>query len=126
MDGAFEVAMEVCTRDRRVCFVFAMLCSAEIGIEPSNHPRRPMAASSSKLKVKTIVRLRPSFDHPDDGIYIEHDTISVVNPQEPETPFRFQFASVHGPDASQEDVYSRDVQGLVSSVWKGMVSQEYQ
>ncbi|KAG9016708.1 hypothetical protein FRB90_002430 [Tulasnella sp. 427] len=78
---------------------------------------------SGSLKIKTIVRLRPSIksEQPDSGIVIDSPTtISVVNPRNPVESFRFKYQSVFGPDASQEDIWDKDVQELLDHVWEGL------
>ncbi|KAG9032665.1 hypothetical protein FRB95_001093 [Tulasnella sp. JGI-2019a] len=79
-------------------------------------------SASNNLKVKTIVRLRPSLksEQQDTGINIDQGSIAVVNPRDPSAWFRFNFHSVHGPDAGQEDIYRSDVEELVDHVWEGL------
>ncbi|KIO25288.1 hypothetical protein M407DRAFT_25405 [Tulasnella calospora MUT 4182] len=78
---------------------------------------------SGSLKIKTIVRLRPSIktEQPDNGIVIDSPTsLSVVNPRNPVESFRFKYQSVYGPGASQEDIWDKDVQELLDHVWEGL------
>ncbi|KAG9045400.1 hypothetical protein FS837_006360 [Tulasnella sp. UAMH 9824] len=78
---------------------------------------------SGSLKIKTIVRLRPSIktEQPDNGIVIDSSTsLSVVNPRNPVESFRFKYQSVYGPQASQEDIWDKDVQELLDHVWEGL------
>lgn len=77
-------------------------------------------------KIKTIVRLRPTLpsEPVDGGITIEPTigtTLSVVNPRETTQRFKFSFPSVYGPEATQEDIWKRDVKALVANVWDGLV-----
>ncbi|KAG8858222.1 hypothetical protein FRB96_005351 [Tulasnella sp. 330] len=84
--------------------------------------RVPSNGTRSNMKVKTIVRLRPTLklEQPDAGINIDGNSIAVVNPRDPTAWFRFNFHSVHGPKAGQEDIYRNDVQDLIAHVWKGL------
>ncbi|KAG8893022.1 hypothetical protein FRB99_002239, partial [Tulasnella sp. 403] len=77
----------------------------------------------TNLKIKTIVRLRPTLAHepPDNGITIPDDTsIAVVNPRDPVQQFKYNFKSVYGPQSTQEDLWKRDVQELVGHIWEGL------
>lgn len=76
------------------------------------------------LKIKTIVRLRPTLptEQQDDGIEIDSDTsLSVVNPRDPTQKFSYSFQSVHGPHARQADLWERDVKDVIAHVWEGHV-----
>ncbi|KAB5591118.1 Kinesin motor domain containing protein [Ceratobasidium theobromae] len=75
--------------------------------------------------VRIACRVRPfiNSESRDDSVEVLDDTcLSIVNPADAGKRFRFNFTSVHGQDATQEQVFERDVRPLLPSVFTGHVS----
>ncbi|QRV90739.1 kinesin motor domain protein [Ceratobasidium sp. AG-Ba] len=72
--------------------------------------------------VRIACRVRPfiNSEAQDDSVEVLDSTsVSVVNPQDAAKRFRFNFTSVHGQDATQDQVFDRDVLPLLANVFTG-------
>ncbi|CCO27261.1 Kinesin-like protein KIF22 OS=Danio rerio GN=kif22 PE=2 SV=1 [Rhizoctonia solani AG-1 IB] len=72
--------------------------------------------------VRIACRVRPfiNSESQDDSVEVLDDSsLSVVNPVDAGKRFRFNFTSVHGQDATQEQVFESDVRPLLPSVFTG-------
>lgn len=77
---------------------------------------------SISASVRIACRVRPfiNSESRDDSVEVLDDTsLSIVNPLDASKRFRFNFTSVHGQDATQEQVFERDVRPLLPSVFTG-------
>ncbi|CUA73803.1 Kinesin-like protein KIF22 [Rattus norvegicus] [Rhizoctonia solani] len=72
--------------------------------------------------VRIACRVRPFINSEarDDSVEVlDNSSLSVVNPVDAGKRFRFNFTSVHGQDATQEQVFESDVRPLLPSVFTG-------
>ncbi|KAG8732389.1 hypothetical protein FRC11_014004 [Ceratobasidium sp. 423] len=72
--------------------------------------------------VRIACRVRPfinSESHDDSVEVLDDSSLSIVNPVDAGKRFRFNFTSVHGQDATQEQVFETDVRPLLPSVFTG-------
>lgn len=72
--------------------------------------------------VRIACRVRPfiNSESRDDSVEVlDNSSLSVVNPVDAGKRFRFNFTSVHGQDATQEQVFETDVRPLLPSVFTG-------
>ncbi|CAE6431867.1 unnamed protein product [Rhizoctonia solani] len=72
--------------------------------------------------VRIACRVRPFINSEarDDSVEVlDNSSLSVVNPIDAGKRFRFNFTSVHGQDATQEQVFESDVRPLLASVFTG-------
>ncbi|KAF8707454.1 TRAFAC class myosin-kinesin ATPase superfamily Kinesin family, partial [Rhizoctonia solani] len=72
--------------------------------------------------VRIACRVRPfiNSESQDDSVEVlDSSSLSVVNPVDAGKRFRFNFTSVHGQDATQEQVFESDVRPLLPSVFTG-------
>ncbi|KAG8745374.1 hypothetical protein FRC10_008233 [Ceratobasidium sp. 414] len=73
--------------------------------------------------VRIACRVRPFINSEarDDSVEVLDDTsVSIINPQDVGKRFRFNFTSVHGQDATQEQLFDRDVLPLLGHVFSGL------
>ncbi|CAE6420027.1 unnamed protein product [Rhizoctonia solani] len=73
--------------------------------------------------VRIACRVRPfiNSESQDDSVEVlDSSSLSVVNPVDAGKRFRFNFTSVHGQDATQEQVFESDVRPLLPSVFTGL------
>ncbi|KAG9120272.1 hypothetical protein FRC07_004307 [Ceratobasidium sp. 392] len=72
--------------------------------------------------VRIACRVRPfiNSEAADDSVEVLGDTtLSIVNPQDASKRFKFNFTSVHGQDATQDQIFDRDVLPLLGKVFEG-------
>ncbi|CAE6470176.1 unnamed protein product [Rhizoctonia solani] len=72
--------------------------------------------------VRIACRVRPfiNSESRDDSVEVlDNSSLSIVNPVDAGKRFRFNFTSVHGQNATQEQVFETDVRPLLPSVFTG-------
>ncbi|KAJ1923119.1 hypothetical protein IWQ60_006090 [Tieghemiomyces parasiticus] len=79
-------------------------------------------STTGSTRIRILCRVRPFLKHEttDDCITLEDRTVRIVNQRNPAEAFRYEFDACYDAQASQSDLFQRDVRPLVDNIFKGL------